>query len=245
MTKQTVLITGGAKRIGRAIAISLAKQGYSIAIHYNKSQNEAEDLANQLKKYHAKTCTIKADLSKPTEVKKIFPFVNEKIGQVDCLINNAAIIGKDDIFDVSQKSWSSHIETNLHAPVVLSQQFALQHKSSGGNIINMLDYCVLNLPDDFLSYTISKSGLFAATKMLGLKLAPEIRVNAIAPGHSLINDKESPEKFELAKKATPLQNGADIDEICRSIDFILNSPSMTGQVIALDGGKNLVGAEFY
>ncbi len=245
MSEKVVLITGAAKRIGEALSLSMAKDGWDVVVHYNTSKKDADLLCKKINKLGRKAISVKADLSDEKQVRKIFLDANKTFKKITCLINNASVFYNDDIKKLSSESWKKHIDINLYAPIVLAQQFADQLGKNKGNIINMLDYCVLNLPDKFLSYAISKNGLWVATQMLARQLAPSVRVNGIGPGHTLPNDRETKETFDRARKKTPLQNGADVEEICNAVRFILSSHSMTGQILALDGGKHLIGADFY
>jgi NAD(P)-dependent dehydrogenase (short-subunit alcohol dehydrogenase family) len=245
MEQKVVLVTGAAKRIGKAIALHLASKGWSVVLHYNSSQDEANEVHEQIIKLGVDCFLVKADLSCEKQVRDVFKEYNNKFGKISCLINNASIFKNDVVDNLDSSCWRKHQDINLFAPIVLSQEFLKQLDGNKGNIINMIDYCVWSLPDKFLSYSISKYGLWGATKALAKQVAPNVRVNAIGPGHSLPNDKETNESFEEAKKMTPLKNGADVNEICRAIDFIIESPSFTGQMLALDGGKHLVGADFY
>lgn len=243
---KTVLITGAAKRIGRSIATSLAEDGWNIAIHYNNSEKEALDLKNEIEKFGRKAAIIKADLADPEQLKKIIPAANEKLGKLACLINNASIFKNDNISNLSEELWNEHMDVNLKAPLLLSQAFATQlPKNTEGNIINIIDYMVWSLPKNFLSYSISKSALLSLTQMLAIQLAPNIRVNGIGPGNCLPNEFETQEHFDKAISLTPLGKAGDLQEICKTLKYIISSHSMTGQMIALDGGKHLIGADLF
>jgi NAD(P)-dependent dehydrogenase (short-subunit alcohol dehydrogenase family) len=244
MQKKSVLITGAAKRIGKEIALHLAQNGWNVAVHYNNSGDGADELVNTIKKIGVKSVAIQCDLSDEKATSKLVSKAVDGIGELTCLINNASVFENDKLKNLKSEAWHKHIQVNLHSPLILAHEFVEQLRGKG-NIINMLDYCVLSLPDKFLSYAISKSGLWAATQILAKDLAPNVRVNGIGPGHTLPNIRESQAGFEKAYKATPLQIQSTPEEICRAIDFILDSPSFTGQILALDGGKHLVGAEFY
>ncbi len=244
MTTKTVLITGAAKRIGKAIALSLAADGWDVAIHYNNSAKEAEETAGQIRQLGRKAIIIQADLTDDAQVKTIFAKARKELGHISCLINNASIFKNDNISNLQTATMAENMATHLYAPLILAQEFSEQLKGDG-NIINMLDYCVLNLPDKFLSYAISKSALWTATQMIARQLAPAIRVNGIGPGNCLMNYMENQEHFEKACKATPLEKPTSVDEVCNAVKFILSSPTMTGQIIALDSGKHLLGADYY
>jgi NAD(P)-dependent dehydrogenase (short-subunit alcohol dehydrogenase family) len=244
--KKSVLITGAAKRIGKAIAFHMAGLGWNVAVHYNNSKDEAGELVASIKKLGVQAVAVQADLSNEKQVRGLVAKAAKGIGELSCLINNASEFHNDNLANMVSEKFHAHMAVNLHAPLILAQEFHAQLGAKNhGNIINMLDYCVLSLPDKFFTYAISKSGLWAATQMLALQLAPNVRVNGIGPGHALPNIRESEASFKKAYKSTPLQIQSKPEEICRAIEFIISSPSLTGQMIALDGGKHLVGAEFY
>jgi len=239
MTK-CVLITGAAKRVGREIALSLAKQGWSIALHYHHSEQEASALKQELETLGVRSITLKADLQNEQEVSTLITRTINELGTIDCLINNASAFINDTVVTHSRTNWDMHMETNLRAPVLLMQQFAVQMPQGiQGNIINMLDYCVWKLPEQFFSYAISKSALWTATQMLAIALAPSIRVNAIGPGHLLPNHYQTQESFATLAARSPLGHSTSIEEVCNAITFILSTPSLTGQMIALDSGLHL------
>ena len=246
MENKTVLITGAAKRIGKAIAISLAEQNWSVAIHYHNSQLEAEETVRHIAEAGTKACIIQADLSDEQQLRNLFATANKKLGAISCLINNASVFRNDTIENLNHDSWQENMMVNLYAPTILSQEFVKQLPDGvKGNIINMLDYTVWRHPKNFVSYTASKAGLWALTKQLALTLAPNSRVNAIGPGNALANKHETDERFKKSYLASPLQVSTDPDEICQAIKFILSAKSMTGQMIALDSGKHLIGPEVY
>ncbi len=247
MENKTVLITGSAKRIGRAIALSMAESGWNVAVHYNVSQNEAEDLQKHIKSLGVKSCIVHADLRNEAQLRDIFPQVNHKLGVVDCLINNASVFKNDNIDSFTATSWHENMAVNLYAPTILMQEFTKQlPKEIGGNIVNMLDYAVLRFPERFMSYTASKSALWTLTQSLALALAKRrVRVNGVGPGRILHNPYDNQASFLEAVQAAPLGEDSTPEEICRAISFILSATSMTGQMIALDGGKHLIGPEVY
>ncbi len=246
MVKKTVLITGAAKRIGKQIALFMADNGWNIAMHYNSSEEEAKNLIKELENKGVKAASIQADLSKHTDVARIFPEVNKRVGVIECLINNASVFENDNINNITEHSWDKNITVNLKSSIFLIKEFVTQIGNNKGNIINILDYAVLRYPENFLSYTISKSALWAATQQLAINLAKKhIRINAIGPGNVLPSKYETEEKFNLSTQTSPLGINTDPMEICRAINFILSSPSLTGQIIALDSGKHLIGPEAY
>jgi NAD(P)-dependent dehydrogenase (short-subunit alcohol dehydrogenase family) len=237
---KVALVTGAARRIGKRIALTLAEQGWHVAIHYRNSAAKAEAVAAEARLRGVRAMTVEADLAKEREVEAVMPKVAEHLGPVSLLVNNASVFEMDKAETATRASWDKHIETNLRAPLVLSQAFARQFTADrGGNIINLLDQRVWKLTPYFLSYTVAKMGLWTLTRALALSYAPRIRVNGIGPGPTLPSPRQTPEQFAQQSASMPLGHGATPQEIARAVLFILDSPSMTGQMIALDGGEHL------
>jgi NAD(P)-dependent dehydrogenase (short-subunit alcohol dehydrogenase family) len=237
---KVALITGAAKRIGKSIALRLAESGWHVAVHYRKSAPKAEAVAAEIRLRGGKAMTVEADLSREQEVETIVPKVAEHLGALSLLVNNASVFEMDKADTATRASWDRHIETNLRAPLVLSQAFARQYTSeSGGNIINLLDQRVWKLTPYFISYTIAKMGLWTLTRTLALSYAPRIRVNGIGPGPVLPSARQTEEQFKRQYETLPLQRPASPEEIFAAVRFILAAPSMTGHIIPLDGGQHL------
>jgi NAD(P)-dependent dehydrogenase (short-subunit alcohol dehydrogenase family) len=240
MEGQKIIVTGGATRIGAAIAESLASHKNQITIHYNKSKEKAEKLKKILVKKGSKVFLIKADLNKISELNKIIKFANVRMKGVNCLINNASLFENDNIKNFSIKGWDKHININLKAPAILIKQFAkIVSKNIKANIINIVDQRVFKLTPYFLSYTLSKTGLYTLTKTSAMSLAPNIRVNGIAPGPTVKNKRQSAKNFKKQYLSTLLKKSVDTKEICSAIKFLITNKSITGQVIAIDSGQNL------
>ena len=239
MEANKIIITGGATRIGAAIANKLSGPGVEIVIHYNKSKLNAEKLKKKLSKNLTKVYLIKGDLSKETDLKKIVKFCKIKLKYFDCLINNASLFENDKLENFTTDSWGKHLRTNLRAPAVLSKEFAKNVKGENNNIINIIDQRVFKLTPFFFSYTISKTGLYTMTKTSAISLAPKIRVNGIAPGPTLKNKRQSEKHFKKQYLATPLKRQVNVSEICNAVDFFIKNRSITGQVLAVDSGQNL------
>ncbi len=238
---QLALITGAAVRIGKAIALHLAKHGFSIAIQYRSSKADAEATVTAIRALGVEAACFQTGLAAHAEVEALFPGVGRTLGRVTCLINNASYFADDRIESLTEESWDTHFAINLKAPVFLAQAFAAQLPAGEtGNIINIIDQRVLRPNPHFFSYTLSKSALWAATKTMAQGLAPRIRVNAIGPGPALPSIYQSAEDFEHESRSTPLGHGTTPEEIANAVSFILNSPAMTGQMIALDGGQHLL-----
>ena len=239
MEAQRIIITGGATRIGAAIAEKLSGPNKQIIIHYNKSKAKAENLKKRLQNYGSKIYLVKGNLSKEKDVMKIMKFAKSKLKYFDCLINNASLFENDKLENFSSKSWENHISTNLKAPALLSKEFSKNIKGKNNNIINIIDQRVFKLTPYFFSYTISKTGLYTLTKTSAMSLAPNIRVNGIAPGPTLKNKRQSEKHFRKQYLSTPLKKQVNVQEICNAVDFLIKNRSITGQVIAVDSGQSL------
>ena len=237
--RKKVLITGASKRIGKSIALNLAKHGYDIAIHYNKSKTSAINLVEELNSLKVRSSVFKLDLIKIDKIEEWFDEITKVFGTINVLINNASVFEYDSLKSSSLNSLNKHLDINLKAPFLLSKFFVKNLKSQKGNIINILDQRVLNISPYFTSYTISKSALHTLTKSLALSLAPKIRVNAVAPGPTLRSIRQNEEEFREQIKRTPLQNQVSLNEINNAINFLLNNNSVTGQTIMVDSGQNL------
>ena len=239
MEANKIIITGGATRIGAAIAKKLAGRGVKIVIHFNKSKSNAEKLKKELSKKHTKVYLVNGDLSKETDVNKILKFAKSKLKYFDCLINNASLFENDKLENFNTNSWGRHLRTNLRAPALLSKEFAKNIKVKNNNIINIIDQRVFKLTPFFFSYTISKTGLYTLTKTSAMSLAPNIRVNGIAPGPTLKNKRQSEKHFKKQYMATPLKRQVGVEQICNAVDFFIKNRSITGQVISIDSGQSL------
>jgi NAD(P)-dependent dehydrogenase (short-subunit alcohol dehydrogenase family) len=234
------LITGAAKRIGRAIALDLAESGWDVAIHYHGSGEEAEAVAAQVRARGRKAATLQADLGREAETASLVGRAEAALGRLRLLVNNASTFERDGWNSADRASWDHHMEPNLRAPFVLIQGFARQlPEPEQGVVINMLDQRVWNPTPAFITYTLSKMGLWALTQTLALALAPRIRVNGIGPGPALPSTRQTQAQFDEQCASLPLQRGTSPEEICRAVRFLLASPSLTGQMIALDGGQHL------
>jgi len=239
MEARKIIITGGATRIGAAIAKKLSGNNIEILIHYNKSKSKAENLKKELKKNGTKVYLVKGDLSKENDVNKVVKFAKSKLKFFDCLINNASLFENDKLENFSTKSWGNHLRTNLRTPALLSKEFSKNIRGKNNNIINIIDQRVFKLTPYFFSYTISKTGLYTLTKTTAMSLAPNIRVNGIAPGPTIKNKRQSEKHFRKQYLATPLKRQVDVEQICNAVDFFIKSRSITGQVLAIDSGQNL------
>ncbi len=205
MEANKIIITGGATRIGAAIAEKLSGPGKEIVIHFNKSKSKAERLKKELSKNGTKIYLVKADLGKEEDINKIIKFAKSKLKYFDCLINNASLFENDKLENFTTDSWGQHLRTNLRTPALLSKEFAKNVRKGNNNIINIIDQRVFKLTPYFFSYTISKTGLYTLTKTSAMSLAPNVRVNAIAPGPTIKNQRQSEKHFKKQYLATPLK----------------------------------------
>ncbi|MGC6535352.1 MAG: SDR family oxidoreductase [Parvibaculales bacterium] len=242
---KAVLITGAAKRIGRALAEALAADGWAIAAHYAGSQSEAEGLASDITSKGGQAVALQADLRDAAAVEALMPQAIDALGPITALINNASTFERDTAHTLSVDSWDSHINANLRAPALLMRDFANQPELQDGsvadaNIINITDQRVFRLTPDFASYTVSKTGLATLTQTFAQALAPQhIRVNAIAPGPTLPNPRQEQSEFDKQASLVPLAHGASPADIVAAARYILQARAMTGQTLTQDGGQHL------
>ncbi|MEE9300002.1 MAG: SDR family oxidoreductase [Alphaproteobacteria bacterium] len=239
-SKRAALVTGAGVRIGRAIALDLARHGWSVAVHHYGSAEAARETVAEIAAMGRAAALLEADLTDEARTRQLIPEAAAELGPITCLVNNASQFENDRIDTATRESWDAHMEVNLRAPFLLIQSFAEALPSNmTGAVVNMIDQRVWNLTPYFVSYTVSKAGLWTLTRTLALALAPRIRVNAIGPGPALPSHHQTPEQFAAQSKATPLQRGTSEEEICEAVRFILAAAAMTGQMIALDGGQHL------
>ena len=239
MEANKIIITGAATRMGAAIAKKLSGPGVEMIIHYNTSRTEAEKLKKELIKNKTKVYLVKGNLAKEQDLKKIIKFSKDKLKYFDCLINNASLFENDNLKNFTSKSWGNHINVNLKAPAYLTKEFAKNTRGKNNNIINIIDQRVFKLTPFFFSYTLSKTGLYTLTKTSAMGLAPNIRVNGIAPGPTIKNKRQTDNHFKKQYLATPLKRQVNVKDICSAVDFFIKNSSITGQVIAIDSGQSL------
>ena len=239
MTTNKIIITGGATRIGAAIAKSLADYETTITIHYNKSKANAFKLKNELESLGSEVYLLKADLNNFNQTQKLLKAAYKKMKGLNCLINNASLFENDNLQNFSEKSFTKHLNINLKAPAILIQNFKKLLKNSEGNIINIIDQRVEKLTPYFFSYTLSKSSLVTLTKTAAMRLAPNIRVNGISPGPTLKNSRQSESHFKKQWKSILLKKKVKLESICNGVKFLMTNENITGEIINIDSGQRL------
>jgi NAD(P)-dependent dehydrogenase (short-subunit alcohol dehydrogenase family) len=234
------LVTGGGARLGATMVRRLAGEGWAVAIHYHHSAHEADDLAAEIRSAGGRVAVLEADLGAISDFADFFACANRDLGFCSLLVNSASAFAYDDIGNVTRTSLENQFAVNLHAPVLLARAFAAQlREGSKGLIVNLLDQKVFNLNPDFLSYTLTKSSLEAATRLLAQALAPRIRVCGIAPGLTLRSGEQTEEGFHAAHAKTPLGFGSKPQDVAEALSFLVRVPSITGATIVVDGGQHL------
>ena len=237
---RAALVTGGARRIGRALSLALAEDGFAVAIHYHGAHDAAGKLVNSIRANGGAAVALGADLADEEAVAMLLSRAENALGPIGCLVNNAAVFANDTVETATRRSWELHIAVNLRAPFVLMQNFAARLPAhAGGVVVNLLDQRVWSLTPYFVTYTLAKAGLWTLTQSMALALAPRIRVNGIGPGPALPSPRQNPDQFARQCELMPLRRGTSPAEIAAAMRFILAAPAMTGQMIALDGGQHL------
>jgi len=232
------LVTGGGRRIGRAICLELARAGFDVVIHYRNSGEEAESVAEAVRALGRRAATVAADLSIEAGAKRLIPDAVAAIGPLAVLVNNASVFEDDRIGSLSRTTWDAHMETNLRAPIVLAEAFAEQAPDRSA-IVNLLDQRVLKPDPRFISYALSRNGLWWATRTLAQALAPRIRVNGVGPGPTLPSTHQSVAEFEAEARAVPLARPGSPEAVASAVRWLVDAELVTGQMIAVDGGQHL------
>ena len=234
------LITGGARRIGRALVVAAADAGYDVAIHVRSVDDEAEAAAAEVRARGRKAAILPCDLRKEAVTVALVGEAETELGPVTLLVNCASVFEEDAFADMNRASWDAHMETNLRAPLVLAQVFARRLPADReGLIVNLLDQRVLKPSPEFFSYSLSKAALWDATRMMAQALAPRIRVNGIGPGPTLPSIHQDQASFDAEAAATLMQRPVSPGEIAQALRYLIDAPSVTGQMIAVDSGQHL------
>ena len=244
------LVTGAGARLGQAMALYLGQRGYDVAVHFAGSETGAAETVAQLRAMGRNAVALQADLLDETATQSLVSRASDALGgPLTCLVNNASIFEYDNIATSSRESWDRHMESNLRAPFVLTQNFAAQvpdpvmdamdEPVAQGLVVNMLDQRIHKLTPEFMSYTIAKMGLWAMTRTTAQALAPKVRVNGIGPGPTLQGHRQSKKHFDKQRAATVLKRGANPSDITAALGYFLDAPAVTGQMLAVDGGQHL------
>lgn len=232
------LVTGGARRIGRAIVLTLARAGWDVAVHHRDSEDDAARTADEARALGVKAVVVQADLSDETQVRGLVAQAAEALGPLSVLVNNASVFEDDRIGGLDRTIWDRHIETNLRAPLVLAETFAAQ-APDGSAIVNLLDQRVLKPDPRFVSYALSRNGLWWATRTLAQALAPRIRVNGVGPGPTLPSIHQTADDFAAEAAGTLLQRPGSPEAVAEAVRWLIDADMVTGQMIAVDGGQHL------
>lgn len=239
--QKVVLVTGAAKRIGREIALHFAKHGWHVVAHFGRSQQEADQLVEEIQQLGQQAIALQCDLANEAQVRTIMPQALQAMGQINCVVNNASLFEPDTAQDFSQAALDKHMHINLMAPIILSQAlFEATPTNEQACVINLLDQKLYNLNPDFLSYTMSKAALQCATTTLAQALAPRVRVVGVAPGISLISGDQTEQQFQQAHQKTPLGKSSTPEDIANAVFFVANASAITGTTIVVDGGQHLI-----
>ena len=234
----SALVTGGARRIGRSIVLTLARAGWDVAVHHHQSQAEAEQTADDARALGVRAAVLRADLADETQARDLVLQAVQALGPLSALVNNASVFRDDRVGALDRATWDAHLQTNLRAPVVLAEAFAAQ-APDGSAIVNLLDQRVLKPDPRFFSYALSRNGLWWATRPLAQALAPRIRVNGVGPGPTLPSVYQTPEEFAAEAAGALLQRPVDPEAVARAVSWLIDAEHVTGQMIAVDGGQHL------
>ena len=240
--ERTVLVTGSAKRLGREIALALAQAGWQVAVHYRGSQDEAMLTVADCEQLGVSAAAFEADLADEAAVRALLPRVVAHFGQIDAVVNSAALFEQDSAASFGHVAMERHLRVNTAAPILLAQALHahVQERAGDGVVVNLLDQKLWNQNPDFLSYTLSKAALEAANTMLAMALAPDVRVVGVAPGLTLTSNYLSPEKFEALHKLSPLGRSSTPEDVAGAVKFALENQSITGTTLLVDGGQHLL-----
>jgi len=232
------LVTGGSRRIGRAIVLTLARAGWDVAVHHRDSETEAQTAADEARALGVRAAVVRADLADEAQVRGLVDQAAQALGPLSVLVNNASVFEDDRMGGLDRAVWDRHIETNLRAPIVLAETFATQ-APDGSSIVNLLDQRVLKPDPRFISYALSRNGLWWATRTLAQALAPRIRVNGVGPGPTLPSIHQTPEDFAAEVAGTLLQKPGSPEAVADAVRWLIDADGVTGQMIAVDGGQHL------
>ena len=236
---RVALVTGGAHRLGRTIALVLGQAGANVVVHYNHSAEQAQAVLQALEVLGVQSAAVSGDLSRVAEVERVIDTAVARWGRLDVLVNNAGIWGSTPIGTVTEKRWSELIDTNLRGAFFAAQRATPALRAAGGTIINIADVGALRPWRNHTPYLISKGGIITLTEALAMDLAPDVRVNAVAPGAVLLPDDWSPEQIERSKRNIPLQRLGRPEDVAQAVLYLAQADYVTGVVLPVDGGRHL------
>jgi NAD(P)-dependent dehydrogenase (short-subunit alcohol dehydrogenase family) len=243
LSAPVALVTGGGRRIGRTICLTLAEAGYDVAVHHRGAPDDAREVVARIQSLGRKAAAVAADLADETALAGLIPQATEALGPVTLLVNCASLFEDDRVGDLSRERWDAHLQTNLRAPVVLAEALAAslpaEIPDGAASVVNILDQRVFKPNPQFFSYTLSKSALLTATRMLAQALAPRIRVNGVGPGPTLASIHQDAEEFAREAANVPLGRGSTPEEIAETVLYLARARAVTGQMIAVDAGQHL------
>ena len=239
--RRVALVTGAGRRLGRAIALGLAGAGWDIAVHYRHSERDALETADAIRALGRRAALLACDLDDEAAVRLLPARAAEALGPLTCIVNNASLFEYDSATTFSPGLLTALMRTNLAAPLLLAQAlYAATPENSQAVVINLLDQKLYNLNPDFLSYTLSKAALDAATKMLAQALAPRVRLVGVAPGITLVSGDQSEDGFRQAHSVTPLGRSSTPQDIADAVVYAASARALTGTTLVVDGGQHLV-----
>jgi NAD(P)-dependent dehydrogenase (short-subunit alcohol dehydrogenase family) len=239
---ETVLVTGGAKRIGRQICLGLAEAGFSVVVHHRNSEEESSELVDQIRSLGSEAESVRCDLSEPGATSQLISKSVDLMGPISHLVNNASVFEHDDIHSMNETSWDLHLSVNAKAQTMLIQSLAREFsgRENRGSVVNILDQKIASPNPDHLSYTASRFAMMGLTEVLARGLAPSIRVNGVAPGHTIASPEQTEEGFRIAQAESPLGTGPTPEDVADAVLFLINAKSVTGQIIFVDSGERFL-----
>ncbi|MBR79453.1 MAG: short chain dehydrogenase [Euryarchaeota archaeon] len=238
---RTVLVTGGSKRIGREICLRLALDGFAVAVHHRNSEPESLEVVEEILSIGSDAFSVRCDLSETGAASRLIGQCQDELGPITDLVNNASIFEYDDIFSVTEGSWDSHMAINARAQTMLIRALAEgMPDGESGSVVNIIDQKIASPNPDYLSYTASRFAMLGMTETLARALSPKVRVNAVAPGHTLASPEQTDSGFAKAQAETPLGYGPEPGDVAEAASFLLNSKAVTGQVIFVDCGERFL-----
>ncbi|NUT61949.1 SDR family oxidoreductase [Herbaspirillum sp. C9C3] len=234
------LVTGAARRIGRHIALALARAGWDVAVHYHRSREEADTLVREIEALGRRALAVQGELGDEAQVRTLLPQA-APLGRITCVVNNASLFDYDDAASFGNERLLRHMSANVGAPVLLAQAlFEATPQGQQAVVINLLDQKLYNPNPDFLSYTLSKAALHSATTLLAQALAPKVRVVGVAPGLTMVSGDQTEEQFDKAHTVTPLGRGSTPEDIAAAVCYVASARAVTGTTLLVDGGQHLL-----